>query len=97
MARRKESVRENKAIQSILRGETPERRVFVAQEDLEFKKKLKKEAQEEQKRIDEKLEATKEAINKVDTCIGELVKSTGKMSGTLLITADHGNAEVMKG
>ena len=61
MARRKESVRENKAIQSILRGETPERRVFVAQEDLEFKKKLKKEAQEEQKRIDEKLEATKEA------------------------------------
>ena len=61
MARRKESVRENKAIQSILRGESPERRVFVAQEDLEFKKKLKKEAEQEQKRIDEKLEITKEA------------------------------------
>ncbi len=43
------------------------------------------------------MEAAKEAINKVDTCIGRILDSTGKMSGTLLITADHGNAEVMKG
>ncbi len=43
------------------------------------------------------LEAAKEAINKVDACIGRILESTGKMSGTLLITADHGNAEVMQG
>ncbi len=43
------------------------------------------------------LEAAKQAISKVDTCIGKILESTGKMSGTLLITADHGNAEVMKG
>ena len=57
----KDNERQNKALKSILRGETPEKRIFVAQEDLEFKKKVKKEAQEEQKRIDEKLEATKGA------------------------------------
>ncbi len=43
------------------------------------------------------LEAAKEAIEKVDYCIGQLLESTGKMSGTLLITADHGNAELMQG
>ncbi len=43
------------------------------------------------------LEAAKEAIHKVDCCIGRLLEATGKMSGTLLITADHGNAELMKG
>ncbi len=43
------------------------------------------------------MEAAKEAINKVDECIGRILESTGKMSGTLLITADHGNAELMKG
>nr|WP_269621776.1 2,3-bisphosphoglycerate-independent phosphoglycerate mutase [Prochlorococcus marinus] len=42
-------------------------------------------------------EATTKAINKVDSCIGKLLNSTGKMSGTLLITADHGNAELMQG
>jgi ribosomal protein L37AE/L43A len=57
----KENERHNKALKSILRGETPEKRIFVAQEDLEFKKKLKEEAKKEQKRIDEKLEVTKEA------------------------------------
>ncbi len=40
--------------------------------------------------------ATKEAIAKVDHCIGRLLDATGLMSGTLLITADHGNAEVMQ-
>ncbi len=42
-------------------------------------------------------EATEKAINTVDSCIGKILDSTGKMSGTLLITADHGNAELMKG
>ena len=57
----RENKRQNKAMQSVLRGETPEKRVFVAQEDLEFKKKVKIEVEQEQKRIDEKLEATKGA------------------------------------
>lgn len=57
----KENERQNKALKSILRGETPEKRIFIAQEDLEFKKKLADEAKKEQKRIDEKLEVTKEA------------------------------------
>tara|TARA_B100000029_G_C17463791_1_gene919490 strand:+ start:46 stop:597 length:552 start_codon:yes stop_codon:yes gene_type:complete len=57
----RENERQNKALKSILRGETPEKRIFVAQEDLEFKKKFDEEAKEEQKRIDEKLEITKEA------------------------------------
>jgi len=61
MSRSRANVRQNKAMQSILRGETPERRIFVANEDLEFKKKLNKEKEEEKKRINEKLEVTKEA------------------------------------
>ncbi|WP_320666980.1 2,3-bisphosphoglycerate-independent phosphoglycerate mutase [Prochlorococcus sp. MIT 1307] len=43
------------------------------------------------------MEAATSAIHKVDCCLGRLLESTGKMSGTLLITADHGNAEQMKG
>ena len=43
------------------------------------------------------MEAAKEAIHKVDCCIGKLLESIGQMSGTLLITADHGNAELMTG
>ncbi len=42
-------------------------------------------------------EATKKAIAKVDNCVGRILDSIGKMSGTLLITADHGNAELMVG
>ncbi len=42
-------------------------------------------------------EATKKAIAKVDNCVGRILDSIGKMSGTLLITADHGNAELMIG
>ena len=57
----RENQRQNTVLQSILRGETPERRIFVANEDLEFKKKLNKEKEEEKKRINEKLEVTKEA------------------------------------
>ncbi|WP_320676187.1 2,3-bisphosphoglycerate-independent phosphoglycerate mutase [Prochlorococcus sp. MIT 1300] len=43
------------------------------------------------------MEAAQEAIRKVDDCIGRLLDATGRMSGTLIITADHGNAELMKG
>ena len=43
------------------------------------------------------MEAAMKAINKVDDCVGKLLDSIGKMGGTLLITADHGNAELMQG
>ena len=42
------------------------------------------------------MEATTEAIAMVDRCVGRLVEATNRMGGTLLITADHGNAEVME-
>ncbi|MCM1982485.1 2,3-bisphosphoglycerate-independent phosphoglycerate mutase [Lyngbya confervoides] len=41
------------------------------------------------------MSATVEAVEAVDTCLGSLVAAVGKVGGTLLITADHGNAEVM--
>ena len=41
--------------------------------------------------------AATEAIQTVDHCIGRLLDAVGRMGGTLLITADHGNAEVMQG
>ena len=44
-----------------------------------------------------KMDATTEAITTVDTCVGKLMEATNRMGGTLLITADHGNAEVMEG
>ena len=37
------------------------------------------------------------AIETVDSCIGKIVNATGEMGGSILITADHGNAELMKG
>ncbi|MEB3265361.1 MAG: 2,3-bisphosphoglycerate-independent phosphoglycerate mutase [Cyanobacteriota bacterium] len=43
------------------------------------------------------MEATLEAVHTVDGCVGRLMEATNRMGGTLLITADHGNAEVMKG
>ncbi len=43
------------------------------------------------------MKATMEAISTVDRCIGRLVEATNRMGGTLLITADHGNAELMQG
>jgi 2,3-bisphosphoglycerate-independent phosphoglycerate mutase len=39
--------------------------------------------------------ATVEAIQAVDNCLGRLVDAIGKAGGTVLITADHGNAEYM--
>ena len=61
MSRSRENVRQNKAMQSILRGETPEKRIFVSKVDKEFQEKIKLEKEIEKKRIDEKFEATKEA------------------------------------
>ena len=43
------------------------------------------------------LDATIKAIEKVDKCVGQIVNATGEMGGSILITADHGNAELMKG
>jgi 2,3-bisphosphoglycerate-independent phosphoglycerate mutase len=41
-------------------------------------------------------EAAIQAIETVDNCLGRLLSSISKMGGTVLITADHGNAETMK-
>jgi len=42
------------------------------------------------------MEATTAAIATVDRCVGQLLEATNRKGGTLLITADHGNAEVME-
>jgi len=42
-----------------------------------------------------KVDATVVAIQTVDRCLGKLVESVGRAGGTLIITADHGNAEYM--
>jgi 2,3-bisphosphoglycerate-independent phosphoglycerate mutase len=42
-----------------------------------------------------KMEPTIQAIETVDTCIGKLLEGVGKVGGTTIITADHGNAEYM--
>jgi 2,3-bisphosphoglycerate-independent phosphoglycerate mutase len=41
------------------------------------------------------LKATQEAIKVVDQCLGKVLKEVLALEGTLLITADHGNAEQM--
>lgn len=41
------------------------------------------------------LKAAIKAIETVDWCLGEIYQSLKKVNGTLIITADHGNAEVM--
>jgi 2,3-bisphosphoglycerate-independent phosphoglycerate mutase len=43
------------------------------------------------------MEAATQAIATVDRCVGRLLETTCRMGGTMLITADHGNAEVMQG
>lgn len=40
-------------------------------------------------------QATIKAVEKVDQCLGRLVQATVRAGGTLLLTADHGNAELM--
>jgi len=42
------------------------------------------------------LEATIKALETVDACLGRLVAALEKAGGAALITADHGNCEVMK-
>ena len=37
--------RQNKALQSILDGGTPEKRIFIANEDMDYKKSVEKEKQ----------------------------------------------------
>ena len=61
MSRSRENVRQNKAMQSILRGETPEKRIFITIGDKEFKEKIRLEREVERKKSNEKFEATKEA------------------------------------
>lgn len=39
------------------------------------------------------LEATVQAVETVDRCLGDVAKAILRMGGTLIITADHGNAE----
>ncbi len=43
------------------------------------------------------MRAAVEAIETVDQCIGRLLDAVGRMGGTMIITADHGNAERMQG
>ena len=57
----RENSRQNQALQSILDGGTPDKRIFITKEDKEFKEKMRLEREAERKRIDEKFEATKEA------------------------------------
>ncbi|NLL53288.1 MAG: 2,3-bisphosphoglycerate-independent phosphoglycerate mutase [Peptococcaceae bacterium] len=40
-------------------------------------------------------EATVKAMEAVDVCVGRIVDKVRRMGGTILITADHGNAELM--
>ena len=40
-------------------------------------------------------DAAERAVETVDTCVGRVVDATMKMGGIAMITADHGNAEVM--
>lgn len=44
-----------------------------------------------------RMQAATTAIGTVDRCVGRLLEATGRMGGTMLITADHGNAELMQG
>ncbi len=41
------------------------------------------------------LAAAEKAVETVDGCVGRVVASTLKMDGTVMITADHGNADCM--
>ena len=47
----RESERQNNALRAIMRGESPEKRIMVANVDKEFQDFVKKEREEEQKRI----------------------------------------------
>ena len=55
-----EHQRHVKARESILRGETPEKRIFIPIEDLEFKEGMRKKREEDRKRAEERLDMFKE-------------------------------------
>lgn len=40
-------------------------------------------------------DATKKAVEVVDECVGKLYRKVKEMNGTLIITADHGNADCL--
>jgi 2,3-bisphosphoglycerate-independent phosphoglycerate mutase len=42
-----------------------------------------------------KIEPTVKAVETVDACLGELFKAVREREGAMIITADHGNAEMM--
>ena len=42
------------------------------------------------------LDAAVKAVETVDSCLGRLAEAVEAMGGTLVITADHGNAEMMR-
>ncbi|MBN2054904.1 2,3-bisphosphoglycerate-independent phosphoglycerate mutase [bacterium] len=41
------------------------------------------------------LKAAVEAVETVDTCLGRLMETIDKLGGTIIVTADHGNADMM--
>jgi 2,3-bisphosphoglycerate-independent phosphoglycerate mutase len=43
-----------------------------------------------------RLDAAIKAVETVDTCLGRLCEAVEQVGGTLVITADHGNAEMMR-
>ena len=53
--------RQNKALQTILDGGTPDRKIYIAKEDMEYKKSIQEKNQKERERINRKFEATKDA------------------------------------
>src|SRR5204862_2351007 len=42
-----------------------------------------------------KIEPTVKAVETVDSCLGRIEKAVRQKGGAMLITADHGNAEMM--
>ena len=42
------------------------------------------------------MDAAVKAVEAVDTCMDRIEKAVQKVGGTMLVTADHGNAEMMK-
>ena len=43
-----------------------------------------------------RLDAAVEAVEAVDVCLGRLSQAVEEAGGTLVVTADHGNAEMMR-
>ena len=42
------------------------------------------------------MEAAVKAVETVDRCVGDIAAAVKDMGGTLLVTADHGNADCMR-